>query len=233
MLGAFAPGGRRRRWARGHDAVSGRRGRPGLEGQLRPDGHLDDGTANVALAVELVPTGWTRLAPRRWLRRRRRRRPARPSDATVRLDVSVPGDAAASTQTLRVIASLGGARDVLPISIRVDAAAAGDITITTTTPTLSGPSNGQLPVRPDPPQRHGPGRDGLGDGGRHGSSGLAGQGRDRRPGAGRLDRRRGRQHDEHQRDRDPAGERRRPATTASTSRSRLASRRSRATSGSS
>jgi uncharacterized repeat protein (TIGR01451 family) len=67
------------------------------------------------------------------------------ANATVRLDVSVPGDATASTQTLRVNASITGARDVLPISIRVDAQAAGDITITTTTPTLTGPSNGNFP----------------------------------------------------------------------------------------
>lgn len=99
---------------------------------------------NVAMKVELVPTGWTAslhgggfvvdgvtVSPSK--------------DATVRLDVSVPGTATASTQVLRVSASLGASSDNLPISIRVDAAAAGNITITTTTPTLSGPSTGSFP----------------------------------------------------------------------------------------
>jgi uncharacterized repeat protein (TIGR01451 family) len=40
---------------------------------------------------------------------------------------------------------LGSMRDVLPGGVRVDAGAAGDITITTNTPTLSGPSNGNFP----------------------------------------------------------------------------------------
>jgi uncharacterized membrane protein len=66
-------------------------------------------------------------------------------DATVRLDVTVPGDAAASTQTIRVNASQAGARDVLPIAIRVNEAAAGDITLTTTTPTLTGASDATFP----------------------------------------------------------------------------------------
>ena len=66
-------------------------------------------------------------------------------DATARLDVSVPGDAAAATQTIRVTASGGGAEDVLPISVRVDAAATGDITITTDNPTLTGSSDDTFP----------------------------------------------------------------------------------------
>ncbi|HSL34307.1 MAG TPA: NEW3 domain-containing protein [Candidatus Limnocylindrales bacterium] len=66
-------------------------------------------------------------------------------DGTARLDVNVPADAAAATQTIRVAASGGGAEDVLGISIRVNADAAGDITITTNTPTLTGSSNGTFP----------------------------------------------------------------------------------------
>ena len=66
-------------------------------------------------------------------------------DATARLDVSVPGDAAAATQTIRVTASGAGAEDVLPISVRVDAAATGDITITTDNPTLTGSSDDTFP----------------------------------------------------------------------------------------
>lgn len=66
-------------------------------------------------------------------------------EATARLDVSVPADAAATTQAIEVTASGGGARDVLPISIRVNAEAAGDITMTTDTPTLTGAANDTFP----------------------------------------------------------------------------------------
>lgn len=59
-------------------------------------------------------------------------------DGEVRLDVDVPADAAAGSATISVRASGGGATDVLPITIRVDADAAGDIALTTTTPSLTG-----------------------------------------------------------------------------------------------
>jgi uncharacterized membrane protein len=99
---------------------------------------------NVALSLDAVPAGWTAtLHGGGFVVDGVSAGPG--SNATVRLDVSVPADAAASTQTLSVDASLAGARDILPIGIRVDAAAAGDITLTTTTPTLSGPSNGTFP----------------------------------------------------------------------------------------
>ncbi len=100
--------------------------------------------ANVGLSLSGVPEGWTAtlfgggfvvdgVA-------------AGPGvESTVRLDVSVPGEAAAATQTLRVTASGGGAEDVLPISIRINADAAGDITMTTSTPTLTGSSNDTFP----------------------------------------------------------------------------------------
>ena len=58
--------------------------------------------------------------------------------AKVRLDVTVPSDATAGTSTIRVAASGGGASDTLPVSIRVNANAAGDLTLTTTTPELTG-----------------------------------------------------------------------------------------------
>ena len=61
--------------------------------------------------------------------------------ATARLDVQVPGDATAATSTLRVVAKLGGRTDVLPISLRVAADIAGDITLTTTSPTQTGASD--------------------------------------------------------------------------------------------
>jgi uncharacterized membrane protein len=66
-------------------------------------------------------------------------------DAQARLDVTVPGDAAESTQTIRVTGSQGGARDALAISIRVNAEAAGDITLTTTNPVLTGASDATFP----------------------------------------------------------------------------------------
>lgn len=59
-------------------------------------------------------------------------------DGTVRLDVDVPADAVAGATTIDVTARGGGATDVLPITVRVDADAAGDISLTTSTPTLTG-----------------------------------------------------------------------------------------------
>jgi uncharacterized membrane protein len=99
---------------------------------------------NVALSLVGVPTGWTAtlhgggfvvdgvsVIPGK--------------DATARLDITVPGTAPAATSTLSVKAVLGGTQDELPISIRVNANAAGDITITTNTPTLTGSSNSSFP----------------------------------------------------------------------------------------
>ena len=63
------------------------------------------------------------------------------TDGEVRLDVDVPADEPAGTTTLRLTARGGGAQDVLPIAIRVNAEAAGDITLTTSTPTLTGASD--------------------------------------------------------------------------------------------
>jgi uncharacterized membrane protein len=63
------------------------------------------------------------------------------TDAEVRLDVDVPAEAPAGTTTLRLTARGGGAQDVLPVAIRVNAEAAGDITLTTSTPTLTGASD--------------------------------------------------------------------------------------------
>lgn len=59
-------------------------------------------------------------------------------DGEVRLDVDVPAEAAAGSATISVRATGGGATDVLPITIRVDADAAGDIALTTSTPSLTG-----------------------------------------------------------------------------------------------
>jgi uncharacterized membrane protein len=101
-------------------------------------------SGNVALALADVPSGWTAtlhgggfvvdgVAV------------TSGKDATARLDVTVPGTAAAATSTIQVKATQGSTQDVLPISIRVNANAAGDITITTNTPTLTGSSNSSFP----------------------------------------------------------------------------------------
>ncbi len=100
-------------------------------------------SANVALELGGVPTGWTAsilgggfvvdglsVTPTK--------------DGQVRLDVDVPADATPGTSTLRVTARGGGAQDVLPIAIRVNAAAAGDISLTSSTPTLTGASNAKF-----------------------------------------------------------------------------------------
>lgn len=60
--------------------------------------------------------------------------------ATARLDVQVPADATAATANLSVRATLGAQSATLPIRVEVDAAAAGDITLTTSSPTLTGSS---------------------------------------------------------------------------------------------
>jgi uncharacterized membrane protein len=96
--------------------------------------------ADVALSLNGVPSGWTAsvlgggyvvdavaVAPG--------------TAGEVRLDVSVPADAAAGTSTIRVNARGGGAEDVLPVSIRVNAEAAGTLTLTTNTPELTGASD--------------------------------------------------------------------------------------------
>ena len=97
-------------------------------------------TANVDLSLSGVPSGWTAnifgggnvvegVAV------------TSGTPAKVRLDVTVPADAAATTSTVRVTARGGGAEDVLPIAIRVNASAAGDLTLTTNTPELTGASD--------------------------------------------------------------------------------------------
>lgn len=96
--------------------------------------------ANVDLSLAGVPSGWTAnifgggfvvdgVAV------------SSGSPAKVRLDVTVPADASASTSTIRVSARGGGAEDTLPIAIRVNASAAGDLTLTTNTPELTGASD--------------------------------------------------------------------------------------------
>lgn len=96
--------------------------------------------ADIALSLAGVPSGWTAsllgggfvvdavaVAPG--------------SNGEVRLDVTVPADAPAGTSTIRVQARGGGADDTLPVSIRVNAEAAGTLTLTTNTPELTGASD--------------------------------------------------------------------------------------------
>jgi uncharacterized membrane protein len=100
--------------------------------------------ANVGLTLSGVPTGWTAtLHGGGFVIDGVAAGPG--TDGTARLDVTVPADATASTQTIKVTASGGGNEDVLNISVRVDAKAAGDITITTDKPSLTGSSNDTFP----------------------------------------------------------------------------------------
>ena len=59
---------------------------------------------------------------------------------TVRLDVTLPADAAAATQRIDVVATAGGAIDRLPLDIRVTPTAAGEVSLTTDFPELKGTS---------------------------------------------------------------------------------------------
>ena len=61
--------------------------------------------------------------------------------ATARLDVDVPADTTATKASLTVTARHGGQSVTLPLSISVDANVAGDITLTTPSPTLTGASD--------------------------------------------------------------------------------------------
>ena len=94
-------------------------------------------TADVALSLAGVPDGWSAsligggnvvdgVAV------------SSDIDGVVRLDVDVPDDAAAGTTDIRVTGRGGGAADILTVSVRVDAEAAGDISLTTSTPALTG-----------------------------------------------------------------------------------------------
>jgi uncharacterized membrane protein len=59
----------------------------------------------------------------------------------VRLDVSVPADAAPETYEFQIRATSGGLVEVVPLSVRVNEAAAGSVEMTTDFPTLQGPSS--------------------------------------------------------------------------------------------
>ena len=61
--------------------------------------------------------------------------------ATARLDVDVPADTTATKGALTVTARIGSQSATLAIAVAVDAAVAGDITLTTPSPTLTGSSD--------------------------------------------------------------------------------------------
>ncbi len=170
--------------------------------------------ADVALSLSGVPTGWTAsligggnvvdgvaVGAGQARHASASTSPSRPTRPTAR-------------RRIRVTARGGGAEDVLPISIRVNAEAAGDITLTTNTPTLTGASDNDVHVRPDAQERHRPGRDRLGDRDRPDRTGTSRRRSPARPGG--LDGRQGRLDPEHQRH----GEARRGRAGAARTRSR-------------
>ncbi|GAC1666911.1 MAG: hypothetical protein NVS9B8_08520 [Candidatus Limnocylindrales bacterium] len=96
------------------------------------------GTA--ALSVAGAPSGWkATLHGGGFVVNGVTTAPGKPG--TARLDVTVPGDATATAAALTVKADLNGTSATLPIRISVDAQVAGDITLTTTSPTLTGASD--------------------------------------------------------------------------------------------
>jgi uncharacterized membrane protein len=94
----------------------------------------------VSLAVTGAPSGWkATIHGGGFVVQGVTAAPGKPG--TARLDVEVPGDTTATTGNLRVEAKIGSATAVLPITVLVNADVAGDITLTTTSPTLTGASD--------------------------------------------------------------------------------------------
>lgn len=99
------------------------------------------GNANqqVALAVSGVPTDWTAT-----LRGGGYVVNGVQTDAdgkgTVHLDIQLPAAAPDGTSTVTVTASSGGTQAVLPLTLEVSAAAAGDVTLSSDFPSLRGAS---------------------------------------------------------------------------------------------
>jgi uncharacterized membrane protein len=94
----------------------------------------------VDLAVTGVPEGWTAsLRGGGYVVTGVLSDPDAP--ATVRLDVTVPADAAAKAYQLTVVATAGSLRSTLPIDITVSDTAAGSVTMATDFPSLKGPSS--------------------------------------------------------------------------------------------
>ena len=97
-----------------------------------------DGTASLSVAG--TPAGWkATLHGGGFVVQSVSAAPGKPG--TARLDVEVPGDTTATSGDLRVEAKLGGMTAELAITVLVSAEAAGDITVTTDSPTLTGASD--------------------------------------------------------------------------------------------
>jgi uncharacterized membrane protein len=93
--------------------------------------------ATVSLTVTGAPTGWkATIHGGGFVVQGVTAGPGKP--ATARLDVDVPGDTSTTSGNLRVQAKRSGATAVLPITVQVSADVAGDITLTTPNPTLTG-----------------------------------------------------------------------------------------------
>jgi uncharacterized membrane protein len=96
--------------------------------------------SDIALSLAGVPSGWTAsLVGGGYVVDGVAVSPGTPGE--VRLDVNVPADASDGSSTIRVNARGGGAEDSLPITVRVNAEAAGALTLTTNTPELTGASD--------------------------------------------------------------------------------------------
>jgi uncharacterized membrane protein len=94
----------------------------------------------VDLAVAGTPTGWkATLHGGGFVVNGVNAAPGKPGSA--RLDVDVPADTTATSGTLTVTAKIGGETASRRITVAVDAAVAGDITLTTSSPTLTGSSD--------------------------------------------------------------------------------------------
>jgi uncharacterized membrane protein len=94
----------------------------------------------VSLAVVGAPTGWkATIHGGGFVVQGVTAGPGKPG--TARLDVDVPADTTATSGNLRVEARSGSSTAVLPITVLINAGVAGDLTLTTTTPTLTGASD--------------------------------------------------------------------------------------------
>jgi uncharacterized membrane protein len=94
----------------------------------------------VALAVSGVPTGWNASLHGGGFLVDGVLTEANTA-ATVRLDVKVPADAAAGTNRIVVTGTAGALSDALPIDLKVESQAGGDVTVTADFDALQGSSN--------------------------------------------------------------------------------------------
>ena len=97
-------------------------------------------SGTVALSVVGAPTGWkATLHGGGFVVNGVTAAPGKPG--TARLDVNVPADTTATKGILTVDARIGSQTASLVITVGVDAGVSGDITLTTTSPTLTGSSD--------------------------------------------------------------------------------------------